>query len=237
MGNGVTNSRGEHIDRRPRRRGNDKEEQRTDTLEPFFDDWKYSQTKQNPVETYLGTQGKPMTIDDNLKDVNPKFNSGDPDFRQNCVLCAYSSEFRRRGYDVEANRYDQDFQTGYIDWHGDVHGNFTKVFGGQTWTKKGELGSRTATTAKNIEKKMGEWGDGARAIITVVWKSGSAHAFNLEQVNGKTVAYDSQNGKKYDLNDILKITQPTSTMISRVDHLNKVNIDYVDIIAKKRGRT
>ena len=46
---------------------------------------------------------------------------------------------------------------------------------------------------EEIQQRMAEWGDGARAEVVVGFKN-SAHAFVAEQKNGRTFFRDPQNG-------------------------------------------
>jgi len=177
----------------------------------------------------VGKKGKSISIDDIVKKrrINPNYRAfGDPKFTKNCQRCVYAAEMARRGYDVEAvGRESNATDKWYTHWR---HG-----FNGQTWD--GHLGNRNATVEKNINAKLQSWGDGARAIVYVKWKGvNSAHVFNVENVNGKTVAYDAQKGRKFPIMDYLKDSQPTYTQISRVDHLTDPN-PLLQYAMKKRG--
>ena len=168
------------------------------------------------VKSLLGKQGRPLTPEEALQTTNPHYNSGAEKWRINCQRVVYAYEAQRRGYQVEAQpniRKPGDNMSRY---------GYRNMFEDQTW--EGDLGSRNKTVERNIESAMREWGDGARAIVKVDWKSGkSAHVFNIEQSGGKTVAYDAQSGKSIKLMDYLQYSKPTKTEISRVDNLNKIN--------------
>lgn len=157
-----------------------------------------------------------------VKNTNPN------NYRMNCQRCVCAYELQRRGYDVEA-----------LPWQGgnsDVmfeNGRWMKMFDGQTWDYR--LGTRNTQVKRNIEEKMANWGEGARAIVYVAWKTGKAHVFNVEQRDGKLVAVDAQTGRhSFPIESYLDNAKPSKTMISRVDNL-KPNDNFLYAV-KKRGK-
>lgn len=178
----------------------------------------------------LGRQRKPKSIDDALRDTNPNYNQGGV-YRVNCQRCVYAYELQRRGYDVEAlpatknSNHDPMF----------AGANWMRGFQGQTWTKRGELGTRNATVEQNIYSKMKSWGDGSRAIMFLDWKgTTSSHVVNIENVGGKIWIHEAQSGHKIKLTQYLSQSKPTQTRISRVDNLQPNN-NVLQHAVKQRG--
>ena len=147
--------------------------------------------------------------------------------RENCQRCVYAAELSRRGYDVEAlpkvfpDSKDPMFQN--KAWQ--------NGFDGQTWER--DIGRNTNVVTQRIESKMDSWGDGARAIVYVQWKDGGTHVFNIENVNGVTVAYDAQSGSKANLKSFINKSMPSKTMISRVDNLSPNEAVLKNAVNKK----
>lgn len=176
----------------------------------------------------LGKQGKAKTVDEALANTNPNYGKG-REYGVNCQRCVQAYELQRRGYDVEAlaatmTNNDPMFQ----------NNNWMRGFMGQTWTGRGELGSRTSTVEKSIRDKMNTWGDGSRAIVYVAWKAGSAHVFNVENHKGSITISEAQTGKRHSLSEYISIAKPSYTMISRVDNL-AVNEAVMKHAVKPRG--
>lgn len=168
----------------------------------------------------LGARGKAKTVDQALKDTNPHYSEG-REYQVNCQRCVYAYEIGRRGYDVEAQPR---IMTG-VD---DVANHWRNVMENQTWEK---MPSRN--TAKRISETMSSYGDGARAVVYVVWKGArSAHVFMSEQQNGKTVYMDPQTGRHVNIDSYLNEAIKGRTEISRIDHLKPT--DYINGCAKRR---
>jgi len=104
-------------------------------------------------------------------------------FTENCQRCVPTEEARRRGYDVTALACHAKADP---IWNGCVTQddyNFLSFKNPQPIKYRSRA---------DIEAKMAEWGDGARAQVCCYWKGGCAHTFMCEQVNGKTVFVDPQ---------------------------------------------
>ena len=160
------------------------------------------------------------------KVVNPNYGQNGTAYTQNCQRWVIGYEMQRRGYDVEALAYqgkgDDMFK----------NGRWMKMFEGQKWERN--LGKRNTQVRTTIEQKMAGYGEGARAIVYVQWKAGSAHVFNVEQTANGLMAVDAQNGKVgFDISKYLDRLKPSWTMISRVDNLKpKDDLTYA---VKKKG--
>ncbi len=106
-------------------------------------------------------------------------------FTHNCQRCVPAYEATRRGYRVEALPILDD-----NDWLGSEGGSVSM------WENKKRTFFRYnphKTFQQNIEEKMAEWGDGARAEVFAMFRNGG-HVFVAEQRNGKTVYIDPQSG-------------------------------------------
>ena len=168
----------------------------------------------------FGPRGKGKTIDEALKDTNPNYGKG-REWQTNCQRCVYAYEMGRRGYDVEA-------EPRILKGKDDVASNWRNIMENQTWEK---MPSRN--TAQKISDTMSGYGDGARAVVYVVWKGArSSHVFMAEQHGGKTQYMDPQTGKHVDINNYLNSAIKGRTEISRIDHLKPTN--YIKGCAKRR---
>ena len=177
--------------------------------------------------------------------VNPHYN--DPNSRKkgysnNCLKCVVAFEMQRRGIDAEAkagfNRntsYLQAFDfdnTDYNNFYSSSSRSATshsegKVFDYRTGKYKilnpNTLGSGSVNVANNIDKAMAKWGEGSRATLAVKWKGSSwGHVMNVERIGGKTVVYDAQSGKSYNIKSLevlLRSTVTNHTQLIRLDNL------------------
>lgn len=166
----------------------------------------------------LGRKGKQREIDTVLDTANKPRYQHDYSYRINCQRCIYAYEMQRRGYKVQALPNDNP-NDGFSY---STTGGFRHVFEGQTW----ELVPGARPTRKGAEKflrsKFDDWGDGARAAVSITWNnSRSGHVFNVEKVNGKVMICEAQSGKKRELSEYLAIGKPSSIQISRLDNLTK----------------
>lgn len=173
----------------------------------------------------IGTKGSNFTIAEAFGDANPNY---DPtgrysDYRENCQRCVVAYEMRRRGYDVTAlPTYAGDTapRVRRTDKNGDWDG-WLKAFRKAKPTNVGA--SRAKGVEDNIEKNMAKWGAGSRAVVSLYWKGGGGHVFNVENVNGSTVAVDAQTGKKVSLANYLGQARPGSVTLIRTDNLRPDN--------------
>lgn len=168
----------------------------------------------------LGPRGKAKTVNEALKDTNPNYNQG-REWQTNCQRCVYAYEMGRRGYDVEA-------LPRILHGRDDVASNWRHIMENQTWEK---MPSRN--TAKKIGEAMAGYGNGARAVVYVVWKGArSAHVFMAEQQGGKTIYMDPQTGRHVNIDSYLSSAIKGYTEISRIDNLKPSN--YIGGVAKRR---
>lgn len=140
----------------------------------------------------------------NLKECNPNYNLG-REWKVNCQRCVPTFEMRRRGYDVTAKPRGKGFD----------HLAYRPF---DVW-KNPEVINARGNGQREIENKMEQWGDGARAQVVLMWKGvPSGHTFFAEQVNGKTRFYDPQNGSM-DVTNYFQRAEPGSVRFCRVDNL------------------
>ena len=139
---------------------------------------------------------------EDAKATNPNFNDS-YEYTVNCQRCVPAYEMRRRGYNVIAT---PSFDNDVLGWQ------FEKIFVNMKWKF-----CPNGSGIDDIRKYMKEWGDGARAEISLQTVDGS-HLFIAEQYNGITFFLDPQN---YEVNaeEHFKRKLFDTTRICRIDDL------------------
>lgn len=138
------------------------------------------------------------TIQERIKKTNPHYSEGE-EYQINCQRCVTAYEARARGLDVEAlpaRVYNDSTPYIYQDklpYARDV-GGWAHVY------ERGKLVPMSSNSANGvinkIDKQMGKWGDGSRAIVRVSWSRGdSGHVFIAHKENGTTRFIDPQTGE------------------------------------------
>ncbi len=181
--------------------------------------WSNAPNTQSPetLKDALGKRGEPMSIAEAVKGANPYYDGSYKEFSENCQRAVVAYEARRRGYDVTAQPTFAGDKLPQSNVAGSGNGRWQGAFKG---AKSESVGANTADGVhKNIEAKMKEYGDGARAIVKIQWKNGDGHVFNVERKNGKTHYVDAQIGAKYDPKQLFTQVKPQSTRIVRTDNL------------------
>lgn len=161
----------------------------------------------------IGTKGKPFSIDNALRNVNPNHSYDYSEYSENCQRCVVAYELRRRGYDVTALPTYKGDTLPQVNFYG--NGKWQMAFRGAKSVKVGS--TSTAKTQKNLEAKMKSYGNGSRAVVRI-----PGHVFNCENVNGKIKYVEAQTGKKYTSNNVFKnLTSSQSKQVSiiRTDNL------------------
>lgn len=151
---------------------------------------------------------------------NPFHRIGGDEYRRNCQRCVMAYEMRRRGYDVIARPRVLDGTDRLPVMISE--GGWLEVFQGAKPVFCGSPYGVNECRA-NVEKQMEEWGDGARAIIRVIFDSGGGHVFCVERVNGETVFSDPQTGE-YDCSRYFSAINPNHTYLVRVDNLEPTEL-------------
>lgn len=168
-----------------------------------------------------------------LEHTNPHYRDS-WQYQQNCQRCVWAYELQRRGYDVEAlpTYQGDDLPRGgnwrYLANNWSENSRFVSAGYGQSNSVKTEI--------TNITSEMNNWGNGSRAIVRVVWKSGrSGHVFNIENQGGIIKAFDGQTGKEVGLKDYLSRAKRGYTSIIRTDNAD-INLNAVSRFVKIRER-
>ena len=163
---------------------------------------------------------------DDLKAVNPNYNTGKREWTHNCQRCVSAYEARIRGYDVEALPRILDASDRLPNML-DKEEGWTSVYDNpkliQCASSSGEK------TGIKVKKQMSIFGDGARAIVRVQWQSRygqGGHVFVAEQKDGKTLFVDPQSGRE-DVERYFKLAKKNATYLLRID-----NLEFTDNIKK-----
>lgn len=151
-----------------------------------------------------------LTGDDFVQLTNPLYQS-DPRARINCVHVANTYELQRRGYAVTATPLPtrlgdsgRDSQEALLRWR-DRNGD-ARVF--------------SETTTRRLTRDVSAWPVGARGFVTVQWKSGGGHIFNVERTADGVRYYEAQSRTRIDFDsDYAKAAKMNSVRVARVDDL------------------
>lgn len=165
-------------------------------LTPFKTNSKY-------VENNLPTKAKVYSRDEDMKAVNPNYETGKLDYSMNCAYCTIAYDLRRRGYDVEAL---PNTSIGSIDRELFIFNAYEdfNVYSGIS-SASCELPSDNPEDAEKLEQEMIEkFGNDSRGTFFIDWSNGGGHAVTWEIDGNKVIIRDSQNGKKYSLSDYMK---------------------------------
>lgn len=136
---------------------------------------------------------------------NPNYNSDSVDkWYVNCQRCVPTYELLRRGKNVTAlpciSDYDYLSASPFSVWENPI------------------VIHCTGNDQNEIESSMKNWGDGARAQITVMWTETQGHTFVAEQRDGKTHYIDPQSGNE-NYTDWIDSALPGKTQFCRIDNL------------------
>lgn len=143
-----------------------------------------------------------------LKHSNPNYEKGQ-EYKVNCQRCVPTYEMRRRGYDVIAKPNIKGQTDSYLSYNSHKAFEDADVHYGLAGSGK-----------RDIERLLKEWGDGARAEVSVSWKGANVgHVFVAENVGGKIVYIDPQSGSM-DVSWYFKRVKDKRTRVWRIDTLN-----------------
>lgn len=166
-------------------------------------------------------------IDDNVRETNPAYKNGGPQYRQNCQRCVVAYEMRRRGYDVIAKPAVVGAD-GKLSERDPLYKSWNAVFKGARLAPCfGNDGGYTA-----VLSQMQRWDDGAVAMVTVQWKSQGAHVFIAQNINGTIRFVDPQTGNLA-CQEYFTNARNGATMIARIDQLEPTEL--VEKCIKNRG--
>lgn len=133
-------------------------------------------------------------------------------YQENCQRCVPAYEMRRRGYDVTAKPkvYSKDL----------INSNWENIFENAEW-----ISCYSGNGLAQIEEAMKRFGDGARAEVYIQWQGkNDAHVFVAEQIGGKTVFIDPQNGN-VDVRWYFDYALEGKTELCRID-----NLEFTELI-------
>ena len=141
---------------------------------------------------------------DSLKNINPKFKTGDRSYKENCTNCISAYEMRKRGYNVTAKPVTKNR---FLSRHPEA-----------AWIDP-DIKQVSGNGLMDILSIMSTWPDGARAEIAVTWKnSDSGHVFVAEKEDGKIQFYDVQSGEELSIH-IFDRVEKGKTIFWRIDNL------------------
>lgn len=193
---------------------------KTSTVKKDPDKVKRNKATQSVVKSGLGLKVKTReyTIDEDIKAVNPKYNSDaevweQPEYHQNCCYCTATYEMRRRGYDVQArprddNKKYHDLTDYYLNPNEQLF-----FFKGEQRTKT--YGHRDVDInplpkllspvkviqmTNDVKNYIKDMPDGARGSIEINWYFGGGHLINFEKVDNNNIyVIDAQCNEKYNI--------------------------------------
>lgn len=197
---------------------------------------------QDPCISQFGWKAKQKdyTLEEDLKEVNPGFYTGDERKTRNCQRCAVAFEARLRGADVRAtDRILNGTDTLPIMNHPD---------GWPSCFKNSVLipcfGNTGLDTGAKVMSEMKNFGDGARAIvrvqrhntITVTGPDGSKHSYIVDTSGGTTVLKDLITRNSVNPSSIFPGHDLSDGLVTReITNPFNPNIKEVQLVSKKTG--
>ena len=195
------------------RRTKDSEELSEDLIGDIAENRKFSDN--DPPKQIQGKH----SIEDDMAACNPKYAGSEvPGTTNNCTLCAFTYDMRRRGYDVTAKASNR--------------GNYpdvlmTDIYKGARQEKIG-AGSFSGVF-ENAAKKYPE---GARGEIAV-YGPFSGHSMAFEIRNGKMEVLCTQTNQKFTPQQLSQMGwNPRETTVIRTDHL-QLRMDQVNKVCSE----
>lgn len=174
----------------------------------------------------LGKKGDPFSLGDSVVETNPNHSVDYREFSQNCQRCVVAYELRRRGYDVTAlptYQGDKLPQIAYVDNKNNIYAaRWRGAFQNAKTVDVSAKGNNPAAEQKvmdNIAAKMREYGNGARAVVQILYRGGGGHVFNVENQNGHIAYVEAQVGKIKDMPATMRHVKTDSVNLVRVDNL------------------
>lgn len=157
---------------------------------------------------------------DDMSAVNPTFGLPIPGNSNNCVLCSFAYDLRRRGYDVTAKL--------------SADGTYTDKIAKELYenAKVDQIVKYDFTWSFDKARKMIEdkYPEGSRGVLTVMTTMAGGHAMAFEINHGKLMVIDAQTNETRDFTDeVFGAFNPNKTEIIRTDNL-KVNMDKLDLV-------
>lgn len=123
-------------------------------------------------------------INQTLEKINTKYERGNPAYSHNCTSVVQAYELARRGQDVKAGPLEPG-KTG-----GRPLSVIEEAWGASFTTAYSSLMSDSDGGRGEVEEAFKE--PGSRGVVFVAWRSGGAHVFNVENVDGEVRFVDGQ---------------------------------------------
>ncbi|MFE1190152.1 toxin glutamine deamidase domain-containing protein [[Kitasatospora] papulosa] len=123
-------------------------------------------------------------INGTLERINTKWKPGDPAYSHNCTSVVQAYELSRRGQSVKAGPLEPG-KTG-----GRPLSVIEETWGASFTTAHSSLPSDSDGGRAEVEEAFKE--PGSRGVVFVAWRSGGAHVFNVENVDGTVRFVDGQ---------------------------------------------
>lgn len=191
-----------------------------------------------------------LTVGHDIKEVNKHFNSGNPDWRNNCPSATSSFEMRQRGYDVVANPMANGAQISkiYEAWGIKIEDQIgvPRYLANELkrlYPSNGRMDTLLRNRAQTIRQDMitfhtSRLPNGARGFISVSWKTsgsvreGGAHIFNWVKIDGRIEYFDGQTGKALGNGRSYLSKAKDDVYMARVDQLStptKAKLDWLAV--------
>lgn len=150
-----------------------------------LDDFLYEHRKSK----VLPTGADPLDALDDLvtdaRSTNPLFGRQDR-YQNNCTFVVEAHEMRRRGYEFTAIRNpNKDGRGNSVDQ--ELRDNWRTPEGNMPW-------QTTFHAHSELRMMLQSLPEGGRGWVTLQWKSGGAHVFNVEKLGGRVRLVEAQRG-------------------------------------------
>ncbi len=182
------------------------------------------------AQDHFDRKTQPQTQEEDLKETNPGYSTGEYGYTHNCQRCVPTYALRKQGYNVEA-----------LPWGEDPVADSCFSYGSwAVWTKAGSPIVPKFTTAEGdglkskIEKRMEGMEDGALIQISCAWDTGGRHTFVDEKENGTVMFVDPQTGNKDVSGYFARMRQGVPTYYWRIDDA-EIDEKYLKYICKNKG--
>ena len=142
--------------------------------------------------------------DDAVKNANPHYNSGRPEYRNNCPNCVNAYEMRKRGYNVIAKASGKN--------------HYLNRFPEQAWEDVIPIETK-GSGFDDIVQAVSSSDNGSRYEVSVKLKGSKnvGHVFVVENKNGRIVFSDPQSGRTIK-SSFFDFVQDNETRYWRIDN-------------------
>lgn len=184
-----------------------KKDKKANTLNDLY----AKERQKSPIDEKTGLRVKPseMSIEEDVKRINPLFEDVTDQSKHNCVLCSVTYDLRRRGYDVTAKGAGIGYYNDEVEpWY-----NNKIKYKEVEKNRYAPISPETIMTALKTE--------GGRGIVNVNWKGGGGHAMAYDNDGGSLKIIDGQTGKVLTTEKDVKkyLANAVATEYARTDNL------------------